>query len=656
VSRIDYLDNFVAQALGKLPPIPNTPPEPVRNMRRALTECEPPKLERIAGQTIDEARRVISSALREYALIDDPQHMLLIPAPPGTGKTWAGVDFANWQFQRTGRRVFYVGPRHDFFQDILAAVDGQGLDATQWYEWLSRKTNNDNALLHTCDHEENINEWMRRGYKGMDFCSKICTWDYVNNGCPYHKQKQRPEPIIFGQHAHLTLGHPLAQEFSIIIGDENPMNTFIKDTKIPKKWILPPDAPFDEPLSEILNEMRRLCDSKARLHGSDLLKMLGPQRVLDACKTFTMPIGAAVLTPYIRESDEAQTVAYNYLPEFVPMLEMEAMATLAESEYLHRIYLAEDGLEILDRQQVNEQMPKHIVWFDATGRKDLYESLFQRDVEVADVRPQLTGRVFQVVDRANGKSSLIDKDKKETGRVVQLKAQVDHITRNYKNPGVITFQALTEQFDGKTSHFYGSRGTNAFEDCDVLIVAGTPQPPLFQIEKLAKSIWRKRMRPFDLTWYSMPRRYMYEEDGKGFEYPVSMYADAELNTILWQQREAEIIQAVHRARILFRDIPVYLLTNVPIDELPPHKLLSIRELMDAPMGVDVFKWTAVLKWADTEFDKRGALTTSDFVDEFGISKPTALKYMDTLVADGGWELAIMKSSGGRPPKAIRRGL
>lgn len=649
----DILRDFVATLAE--PPEPPAPEEPkhIFGLQRALSECDPPDLARVRGQSISQARQVIADAMREYALIEHPEHILLIPAPPGTGKTWAGVDFAHWQFERTNRRVFYAGPRHDFFADILGAAQGQAHETGQWYEWLSRKTDDENALNHTCNHADNINTWMRRGYKGMDFCSKVCGWDYVNKGCPYHKQKQRPEPLIFGQHAHVTLGHPMSQEFSIIIGDENPMGTFIKETRIPSKWILFPNAPYDEPLTEILNEMRRLCDNGTRLHGPDLMKMIGPQRIIDACQRFVMPIGAAVMTPSIREAGEAENVPWNYLPEFVPMLEMEAMATAAEVEFLHRIYLSETGLEFLSRQYVNEQMPEHIIWFDATGKADLYEALFGRPVQVADVRPELTGRIFQVVDRANGKSSLIDQNKEQTHRVSQLKAQVDHITRNYQNPGIITFQALTEEFTEQTSHFYGNRGTNAFEKCDVLIVAGTPQPPLFQIEKLAKSIWRKRMRPFDPTWYAQPRRFMYEDNGQGYAYPVSMYADPELNAVLWQYREAELIQAAHRARILFRDVPVYLLTNIPIDELPPFKLLTIRDLMDAPEGVDVFGWERVVKFIES----REFVITNDLTDELGINRDTAKKYMQIFVDSRGWEWTEgirRKGARGPTPRAIRK--
>lgn len=651
---MDILERFLAQYEQHAPPMVEEP-EYLRGQQRSLRQCDAPEITSF-GMSIDDARCRIATSMRSYLAEPSPGRVLLIPAPPGTGKTWAGVDFAWYAYQQTGKRTFYAGPRHDFYADIVAVSVQQQQPHNAWYEWLPRQRNDQEPDKHTCNHHEAINLWMHKGYNGMDFCSQVCGWDYVNKGCPYHRQKKRQEPLIFGQHAHIVLGHPLTEQFGCVIGDENPMNAFVDEWRIPAKHVAWSDLPQDEPLTHVLYRMQSLCGNDARLHGADLIKMLGVDTVLEACQAFSIPAGSELLSPHLHVDEDAERAPYNYLPTFVPMLLNEAMAVKAEVDFLHRIWLSESGLSILTRRYVNEQMPEHIIWFDATGRRGLYEALFQRDVEVVDVRPQMTGKIYQVVDRANGKGSLIDKNDKETHRVNQLVSQVDAICKNYSNPAVITFEALKSKFSQESMHFYGSRGSNQMQDCDVLVVVGTPQPPLYQIEKAAKSIWNRRMRPFDTNWYTRERTYMHvDDDGNGWCYPVSSYADEELNEILWQYREAEIIQASHRARILFRDVPVYLLTNIPIDELPPTKLLTIRELMDAPIGVDVFKWRDVVEFVENLEKEQGFVTVSDLVDGLGISKPTALKYMDALLDSNCWEQAIVKSTGGRPPKAIRRG-
>lgn len=653
---MDILQSFLQQ-YDEIPPEPEIEePEYLRGQQRSIKQCAPPDTFR-SGESIDVSRRKIAKAMRDYMMLESPDHMLLIPAPPGTGKTWAGVEFAAWAFEQTGRRVFYAGPRKDFFVDVAQTALEQGQPLNNWYQWKARQNNDQDATKHTCHHDEAINLWMHKGFNGMDFCSQVCGWDYVNNGCRYHKQKDRSEPLIYGQHAHVVLGHPLTTQFGVVIGDENPMGAFVNEWRVPTKHLAWSQLPVEDPLTRVLYDLQKLCENGSRLHGPDLIKMLGVDQVINACEKFSMPANVAVIAPHLHTDEDVDKAPYNYLPVFVPMLLMEAMAVKAGVDYLQRIWATEQGLTLLTRHHVNEQMPKHMIWFDATGRKGLYEALFERDVEVVDVRPQLTGKIYQVVDRANGKGSLVDKNERQTHRVEQVVAQVDAICKDYKRPAVITYQAIKDKFSQSAMHFYGNRGSNHFQDCDVLVVVGTPQPPLFQIEKTAKAIWNKRMRPFDTKWYTRERVYNHiDADGNGWCYPVSAYADEELNEILWQYREAEIIQAAHRARILFRDVPVYLLTNVPIDELPPTELLTIRDLMNAPEGVDVFKWTEVVLFAENCESEQGFVSVGDLVSGLDISKPTALKYIDSLISSGTWELAIVKSTGGRPPKAIRRGL
>jgi hypothetical protein len=625
-----------------------------------MRSCAPPEFAHTVGESLCVTRQKIRDAMRAYMQIEDPTFALLIPAPPGSGKTWAGVEHAWWIHQQMQRRVFYAGPRHDFFTDIAICAAEQQQPPGNWYEWLPRQRDDDHAAKHTCNHAEAINLWLHKNFAGMDFCSQVCGWDYVNRGCPYHAQKKRMEPIIYGQHAHIPLGHPLAHEFACVIGDENPLTTFVHEWRIPTKHIHWSALPVDEPLTHLLWDMQRICENGARLQGFDLMKMFGSERVLHACKNFIMPVDAAVLAPVIRDDQDAERAPYNLLPTLMPILLREAEASLTSTDYPSRLWLTEHGLTILTRRHVNEQFPKHMIWFDATGRRGLYEAILECDVEVVDVRPQLTGKIFQVTDRANGKSTLIRQDgAPHHARMAQTKAQVEKIAGQYQNPAIVTYQGIEGEFSGQdTLHFYGARGSNQMQECDALIVVGTPQPPLYQIEKIAKSLWPTRMRPFDTRRYMRDRAYRYvDKEGNGWSYPVSVFADEELNELLWQYREAEIIQAAHRARILFRDVPVYLLSNIPIDELPPTELLTIREVMGAPVGVDVFLWERLIEFVNKLANQNGLVASSDLIEKFGISKPTALKYMDMLIDSGDWEPAIIRQKAeGRSPRALKKRL
>lgn len=674
---MDYLREFVANALADPPEMPPTPDEPDgfwQNLRSLKRVDEPPPRYTRRWQDLKTFRQTVARRMREYMAEPDPQRMLLIPAPPGSGKTYAGVEFAHWVYAQTHHRVLYAGPYKAFYGDVLTQVVKLEQDLNLWYDWKPRQASDD-IELHTCNHAEKIVEWMNMGYEGLDFCKKVCNFDYMKI-CPYHKQKKRKEPLTYGHHMHVTLGHPWAKEFAVIVGDELPLDAFVREWVIPAARLkIPDNIPYESPLAPILNELHKLADlgSQKSIAGPDLLEYLGgAEAIRDAIDDNTLAFlnSAAVVAPSIGQNADISRVPANYLPEFLRMLKREALAALTGNDYPERLFVDKKGLTILTRRVVNEQYRKHIIWFDATGTQELYKAMFQRDVEVLDAQPEPLGRIFQLTDRGNGKSSLVrrEKDKEtgelgeltETGRAGQLRAQIDQICKKYKNPGIVTHKAIEEsvrqqigeQWGKRIRHFGQARGTNELEDSDVLIVAGTPMPPIPAIVKMAKCLWPRRMRPFNDAFVTVDRLYQYAgEEGEGYSYPVSQFIDPELNTILWQKREGEIIQMAHRSRMLSNKTDVYLLTNIPVDELPPYKLLTIRELFKAPLGVDVFKWGEVIEFADS----LGAVGTKDLMEKFGFHRDTARKYVEFLAALPGWEIMAVKSSGaGRPQNGARR--
>lgn len=493
---------------------------------------------------------------------------------------------------------------------------------------------------------------MHRGYEAKDFCSKICGWDYFNTLCPFTAQKRRPEPIIMGQHQHVTSGHPL--DFHFVIGDESPLATFQRQWVIPGRWILPADMDRAEPLTEILHELAKLAESKATLEGPALLKVLGGSaHLLDACESFTMPATAAALAPALYSPDDAEKAAYFHLPELVPLLRREALADCAGHEYPHRVIVEGGNLMLLLRRDVNPKMPSHVVWLDATGNEHLYQTIFRRPVKVIAPNVRLQGRIIQVTDRANGKSTLL-KGGQPTGKVSQLADQVSQIIQKneLKQPSIVTFQEVTRHADFETLnalHFYAARGSNVQQETDGHIVAGTPQPSLLDMDKLARIVFFERMTPFNLKWSIRDTPYTYaDHQGLGRAYPTSgFWHDEDLQAILWQYREAELIQAIHRSRLTVRPVTCWLLSNLPVGELPPVGLLTIAELFGAPTDVDAYLWKNFVALAEAmnPFEKSQMVDIAK--DRLGLSKPTALKYINALLDLPGWRIG---KSVGEPGK------
>jgi hypothetical protein len=624
--------------------------------RKLLTLPQPPVGAQAEGITVDQARERVRTAIEDYLAIPEPAHALLIKAVPGTGKTTFGI-LASEMLAEEGRRVLYAGPRHDFYGDIMEITVKPEL----WYEWLPRQAETPGKVK-TCNYPAQIELWMARGYRGIEFCATICKWDYINHACPYHLQRQRHEPCIFGQHQHVTLGHPL--EFHVLVGDETPIGAFCWQRFIPGVWVAFPG--MEGPFAEILPLLQNLCLQGILADGETLLGYLGgPQKVLSACNDTNLPLSPDILSPHIERAEDVERIPYAFLHQLVPLLRREAEAALAGKQYLHRVVTHGGFLLLYMRRGLDEKLPRHIIWLDATANARLYRACLGRPVQVVDAQPALRGRIHQVVSRANGKGTLINKAGGLTGKVQQLDKQVRRVieTGKYERPAIISFQKVIEGMElfGKMdhSHFYAARGTNALEDCDTLIVAGTPQPQPIEIERMAKMIFQERIEAYRLNWHAETKAYNYvHADGTGRGWRVGGYwGEPDLEAVLWSLREAEIIQAAHRVRPIFRDVDMWLLTNVPIWELPPHRLLTIAELFGAPQEVDVYLWPQVMKVAERCNEERGAVTTVDLVGELGIVRTTALRYIEILISDYGWLRetgASKRGVGGKPPQGARK--
>lgn len=603
--------------------------------------------------TVRDSRKDIKGKIMDYLTTPDPAHMLLIKAAAGVGKTWLGVAAADWVATNLDRKVLYTGSRHDFFFDIQESVSGQGLNNAMWYEWLPRQSVGEKAdPTHTCLYTESINAWLHRGYDGQDFCKAACGWAYIGGGCKYHAQKKRDEMIIYGQHQHVTLGHPMMSQFYCVIGDENPMGAFINKWVVPAKYIYRSEMGFEEPLLEILSEMQDLCGEQI-LKGPALLEKLGgAQRVFDACDLYSAP--PAVYIPHVDAKNEAEvkSLPYHYLPVFVPLLKREAEAALRGEAYLERIYLTEHGLVMACRNHAIDKLPKHVIWFDATGNAEVYEKLFERDVVVVDARPDMVGRVIQITDKSNGKSAMMPSEGDELDpKSDKTLSFVKYLCRQHSSPAIITFKTLKEYYAKHTGvpvmHFYANRGSNLLENSDAVIVIGAPQPAITEMIEIAKCLWYGRMEPFDAEWVQSRRAYKYVDgDGVSWEYAVGEYKDHILNLILTQSRESELVQAANRARIVTKANTVYLLTNIPIDDLPPTRLTNMREFVKAPEGIDAARWIEFLAVVDRIEAEHGVVRLSDLVSSASISVSVATHMMDALVQGGEWEPAIVRRGAG----------
>ena len=137
------------------------------------------------------------------------------------------------------------------------------------------------------------------------------------------------------------------------------------------------------------------------------------------------------------------------------------------------------------------------------------------------------------------------------------------------------------------AHFGAIRGTNEFEDHDVVIILGREQLSPRDAELVAKAIWYDAKRPIRCITadkqgqvdYPKSRRPYMMRDGSTQSVKVKVHPDRRVQAVVEQIREAEMLQAIDRLRLIHspRKKTVVILCNIPLD-IPVDELVTWRQL------------------------------------------------------------------------------
>lgn len=674
---MSLIAEVIAAALRESQPQPQPEaPKPTaqRSTRRALVARDANQVGWRATVTLTEAREMLAQALDEY-MASPRRTVFLARVAPGVGKSFAGVTLAE-TIANQGHRVFFAGPRKDFWNDVQSMAGRPDL----WYRWLPRQQfQDDEEGVTTCWHSEQMGKWLARGYDALDLCSnpRVCGWDVIANSCPYHKQKKVESKIIFGQHAHIAVGHPLLKTCKLLIADETFYPAFLRLWRIPANFVQPRGLDPLSSVNPITHNLATLCEkTDETLTGPELIERLGGAdyliHYLGDLDTQSPEIARPA--PYVISASEVDQQGYNHLPVLLRLLYKEAVANKQQAAgYISRITVRPGALWLNLRYMPGE-LPEKIVVLDGTGNADMYRQVFGQEIELFSPAVELhpDARVFQMWNRANGKSSMmrprstesnqkgqgattptppISEATESTQRLVTLIARII-AQREYQHPLIITHQAAESQFAhlGETAHFYGVRGTNRYAP-DAVFIVGAPQPAITDLVRSAAALIQDRMQPFDTTWSDQLVQYQ----GHDLAYPVSgFWRDPDLSKLLPLFREDEMLQAAHRGRPTLRPVHIWLLSNIPLDELPPDEVLSVNEITNCPEDIKPWVWLDILNYADSRRTEPGFITTRDLMTRFDCDNDTARKYMQRLVSHADWQRieAIEPRKDGKPPVTI----
>jgi hypothetical protein len=175
--------------------------------------------------------------------------------------------------------------------------------------------------------------------------------------------------------------------------------------------------------------------------------------------------------------------------------------------------------------------------------------------------------------------------------------------------GLITFKgcekALREALGipvGRSMHFFGARGSNALENCPILLVVGTPALPPDEVLRLARGLWRHH-------------EYSIEPASVQFEGTHS-YLDPRMQRLSDYLTRAELTQCAHRNRPLRDDgRTVLTFSTGEVEYLPvTHEFTELPRLTETGDRRDIAREAegeAALKQAAGRIYGRGETRPSE---------------------------------------------
>lgn len=265
----------------------------------------------------------------------------------------------------------------------------------------------------------------------------------------------------------------------------------------------------------------------------------------------------------------------------------------------------------LARPAIKQGVP--MIVLDGTADPVLMGRALRRRIVVSKIDLQRQGEVVQCIGRGFSTASLVS----TTGYQVSAKMHaereqlwqgLDTVLRREvaaAPTGVLVVSTLAVEDEARRrrccddvlgsalawTHFGAVRGINAFTNRQTIVLIGRKQPPASAVEAIARAYFVSDAQPFDLDdgGYDVRRRALQDKMGLPHSVATQLHLDARKNRILWQMREAEVIQALDRVRavrfprrvLLLNALDLRRLDNDPASEglgVPADRCMSWPEI------------------------------------------------------------------------------
>jgi len=359
--------------------------------------------------------------------------------------------------------------------------------------------------------------------------SKICENCFDASACSYREQFNRRGTCKIWVHQHLTSAMPFLQdkhEFddSIVFIDESCFDNLVFNKII--KFEDASDGICKIIKSENINQ-EAIIDEYKRLKKID-------KQTREATDNFNK------LT--VLDSNERKHLMF---------YEEIIQGNFSKFE------VKDNSLIFTDISKIGEHFinAEKLMIFDATAHRDYYNIVLDRHYHMLDLKVnyQKNIKLTQYLDKKFSKINIIDN---HTEMSLYFKDKINALHKEGKRVGLITYGKLLDDqrkefmpellLADVTGYFYNVRGSNAFENVDVLFIIGRPSLGSDSLENKAKALGI-----YDYSTYSDTELIETNIKGEFYEVAVTRYVDENMNALYHQLCTAELDQCIARVRTLY---------------------------------------------------------------------------------------------------------
>ncbi|MBK3776189.1 hypothetical protein GAY31_18865 [Azospirillum brasilense] len=232
-----------------------------------------------------------------------------------------------------------------------------------------------------------------------------------------------------------------------------------------------------------------------------------------------------------------------------------------------------------------------VLLLDATADPDLLRVAFP-GLQAESVVARRNFKVVQAEGFAASKGAMTHEKAETYG--AEIGGILNRVAAEAPGPGLLITHKdakanvpLPEGWEAE--HFGAIRGIDRYKNVSAIAVVGRMTPPPKVVERLARGLLYDTDEPL-LTlsedeegrpqWYPEVKTWWRMRDGWRKETQVNRHPCPWAERFRWQACEAELLQGIDRARLIWRDKPalVVLVNEVPLPEVPVDNLVNYRAL------------------------------------------------------------------------------